>query len=181
MCIRDSYSTMLDGDSTVVRSEVATSSDVVTEKFILTPKRTSTPYAEKLTSTPAATATADNSINVYATKTYLTTFTYFTTLLQDNSGKTPTTVIKSRTKVVQNVVTEAVDTNLLDSKYLLSLRSSLNSDRIPIVATATLHDGQKMEITAMQDSATLVKPTTSPLDSISSVSYTHLDVYKRQS
>ncbi|XP_054280807.1 uncharacterized protein LOC128998618 isoform X1 [Macrosteles quadrilineatus] len=161
------FSTMLDGEDTIVHSEVATSSDVVTEKFVIPPKRTSTNpegsenVKEKITSTraPESVSTSESPINVLATKTYLTTFTYFTTLLQDNNGK-PSTIVSSRTNVVQNIVTETLNTDLLDSEYLSSLRSSLQSDGLPIIATATLNDGQKMEITAFGEQS--VKQTASP-------------------
>lgn len=168
------FSTMLDGESTVVHTEVATSSDVVTEKFVIAPKRTSASIADSddktneninLTKAPELESSSENPINVFATKTYLTTFTYFTTLLQDNSSG-PSTIVSSRTNVIQNIVTETLDTELLDSDYLSSLRSSLQTDGHPIVATATLNDGQKMEITAVGEHH--VKQTLSPAHGISS-------------
>ncbi|KAG8338616.1 hypothetical protein J6590_000290 [Homalodisca vitripennis] len=167
------FSTMLDGDDTVVHSEVATSSDIVTEKFMIPPKKTNTnteetQKSEKITATkaPEVESSSENPINVFATKTYLTTFTYFTTLLQDNNGKSPSTVVSSRTNVVQNIVTETLNTDLLDANYLSSLRSSLQTDSLPIVATATLNDGQKMEITAVGEQ--VVKQTVSPISELSS-------------
>lgn len=65
------FNTFLEKDSTVIKTNVATSTDYVLEKA---PKKTSI----KLVS---ANQTPD-PIQIYATKTYLTTFTYFTTLLQ---------------------------------------------------------------------------------------------------
>lgn len=62
-------------------------------------------------------------LHVVATKTYLTTFTYFTTLLQGNTPAV-STVVSSRTRVVQNVVTESVATSLLHPEYVQRLRSS---------------------------------------------------------
>lgn len=162
------FNTVLEGESTVIKSAVATSSDVVTEKFVVPPKRTSlnTEKSEKIVATKAPEVDSDeNAINVLATKTYLTTFTYFTTLLQDNSG-VPSTVVKSSTNVVQNIVTETLDTELFDSEYLNSLRSSLQTDGLPIVATATLNNGQQMEITAMSEQ--IVKQTELPSNEISS-------------
>lgn len=65
------YNTFLEKDSTVIKTNVATSTDYVLEKA---PKKTSI-------KTVPANQTPD-PIQIYATKTYLTTFTYFTTLLQ---------------------------------------------------------------------------------------------------
>lgn len=65
------FNTFLEKDSTVIKTNVATSTDYVLEKA---PKKTSI-------KTIAANQTPD-PIQIYATKTYLTTFTYFTTLLQ---------------------------------------------------------------------------------------------------
>ncbi|RZF47866.1 hypothetical protein LSTR_LSTR015530 [Laodelphax striatellus] len=172
------FSTMLDGDETVVHSNIATSADIVTEKFLIPPKRTTAPApiessttktqvkSEDLKTSESVSATnseADLPINILATKTYLTTFTYFTTLLQDNGGKIPSTIVSSRSRVVQNIVTETVDTSLFDADYLESLKKSLHSDHTPIVATATLNDGQKMEITAVEDG--LIKPTSTVITS----------------
>ncbi|KAK3907504.1 Polycystin-2 [Frankliniella fusca] len=169
------YSTYLEGERTVVHSDVAVSTDITTETFLKKPKRTSALRLETTTSvveptptppepSPSASPTRAPAppedeklpgIHVVATKTYLTTFTYFTTLLQ---GSTPSvsTVVSSRTRVVQNVVTESVATSLLHPDYVQRLRSSFRADPAldssRIVATATLQGGQQMEITAMVDS-----------------------------
>lgn len=68
------YNTFLEKGNTVVRTNVATSTDVVLEKVPV--KKTSTMTA-LVNPTP-------EPIQIFATKTYLTTFTYFTTLLQVN-------------------------------------------------------------------------------------------------
>ncbi|BES95800.1 calcium ion Hypothetical protein [Nesidiocoris tenuis] len=138
-------SKVVDGD-TVIKTEIATSSDVVTETFIIQPKKTTSHYDDKGPTKLPEELTPTNSINLYATKTYLTTFTYFTTLLQDN--KSPSIIVKSRTKVQQNIVTESVDDGLIDPNYLSILRSSVSQNKEPIVATATLNNGVKMEVTA---------------------------------
>lgn len=157
------FSTFLEGSSTVIRTNIATSSDVVTEKFYLSPKRTMSPNLiptknkDEIKNAPTSTTvdqidSQKQSLHLYATKTYLTTFTYFTTLLQDGGGDRTSTIVSSRTRVVQNVVTESVDNSLLDSEYLDSLRSSIYADSVPsssIVATATLSGGQELMITAM--------------------------------
>ncbi|PNF37850.1 hypothetical protein B7P43_G07412 [Cryptotermes secundus] len=157
------FSTFLEGSSTVIRTNIATSSDVVTEKFYVSPKRTTSPSViptkskEEIKITPTS-KTVDKidsqkqSLHLYATKTYLTTFTYFTTLLQDGGGDRTSTIVSSRTRIVQNIVTESVDNSLLDPEYLDSLRSSIYADSVSsssIVATATLSGGQELMITAM--------------------------------
>lgn len=63
--------TYLEKGSTVVRTNVATSTDLVREKA---PKKT--------TSKSVLVSATPEPIQIFATKTYLTTFTYFTTLLQ---------------------------------------------------------------------------------------------------
>ena len=65
------YNTFLEKDSTVVRTNVATSTDYVLEKA---------PNKSSIKSLPIN--QTPDPIQIYATKTYLTTFTYFTTLLQ---------------------------------------------------------------------------------------------------
>ncbi|XP_073985317.1 uncharacterized protein isoform X2 [Rhodnius prolixus] len=141
------YNTAVEDDQTVVKTEVATSSDVVTETYTIQPKR---PTNRPVEATQAAEINEDDSsqsLDLYATKTYLTTFTYFTTLLQDN--KSPSIIVKSRTKVQQNVVTESIDSSLLDSDYLSILKSSVHDQQNSMVTTATLLNGNQMEITAV--------------------------------
>jgi len=137
------YNTIQDGDKTTVKSDISVSSDIVTERY----------PAPSTTEQVRPTATVDKlPLNVYATKTYLTTFTYFTTLLKDNDGKHPSsTQIKSRTKIVQNIVTESLDASMFDSDYLSSISSSVYNENVPITATATLVNGQRIEFTAMND------------------------------
>lgn len=161
------YSTLLENGSTVVRSKVATSSDVVTEKYYVPLKRTKVPPSppttskstnEKLATTVVETL-VERPIHILATKTYLTTFTYFTTLLQENKiDRSTQTMIRSRTKVVQNLVTETLNPDLLNSEYLSVLRNSLKKDSIPITATATLNDGQRLEITAVNENLSSASP-----------------------
>lgn len=142
------FSTFLEKGSTVIKTNIATSSDVVTEKFYLSPKRTPLPESTRVTAEIDIAPTLFEPLKVFATKTYLTTFTYFTTLLQ---GKN--TVTSSSTKLVYNVVTEAI-TSGIDSLYLDSLRSSFaaQTSREPITTTVMLA-GEALEITAVQPSA----------------------------
>lgn len=138
------YNTIQDKDSTVVKSDISISSDVVTEKYI--------PVPTKMDEIQTTSTDGKLPIHLYATKTYLTTFTYFTTLLKDNDGKNPSgTQVKSRSKIVQNVVTESLNASIFNSNYLSSLSSSVQNEKIPITATATLENGQRIEFTAMND------------------------------
>lgn len=178
------FSTFLEGGSTVVRTNIATSSDVVTEKFYVSLKRTMPPTSTptkikdeiKITPTSKMGENIDSqkqSLHLYATKTYLTTFTYFTTLLQDGGGDRTSTIVSSRTKIIQNVVTEAVDSGLLDPEYLDSLRSSVHADSVSsssIVATATLSGGQKLKITAMDHD---LRPTSTLVTQVTPTSIHH--------
>lgn len=137
------YNTIQDGESTIVKSDISVSSDIVTEKYPIPTKVNEIQSTSNIDKLP---------FNIYATKTYLTTFTYFTTLLKDNDDKNPSnTHIKSRTKVVQNIVTESLDTSMFNSNYLSSISSSVQNEKLPITATATLENGQKIEFTAMHD------------------------------
>ena len=157
------FSTFLEGSNTVIRTNIATSSDVVTEKFYVSPKRTTPPSMTptkspdeiKITPTSKKNEKTDSqkqSLHLYAKKTYLTTFTYFTTLLQDSGGGHTSTVVSSRTEIVQNIVTESVENSLLDPDYLDLLHSSVHANSLSspsIIATATLSGGQELKITAM--------------------------------
>lgn len=137
------FNTIQDGDHTTVKSDISVSSDVVTEKYLIPTK------IDEIEPTPTVNKLP---FHLYATKTYLTTFTYFTTLLKDNEGKNPSiTQVKSRTKIVQNIVTESLNTSLFNANYLSSISSSVQNEKIPITATATLDNGQRIEFTAMND------------------------------
>lgn len=137
------YNTIQSGDSTIVKSDISVSSDIVTEKY---------PFPTKIDEIQPTSTIDKLSFNLYATRTYLTTFTYFTTLLKDNDGKNPSsTQVKSRTKIVQNIVTESLNTSIFNENYLSSISSSVQNAKIPITATATLENGQKLEFTAMND------------------------------
>lgn len=137
------YNTIQDGDSTVVKSDISVSSDIVTEQY---------PVPNTIYEIQPTTTMDKLPFNLYATKTYLTTFTYFTTLLKENDSKNPSnTHVKSRTKLVQNIVTESLNTSIFNANYLSSISSSIQNGKIPITATATLDSGQLIEFTAMND------------------------------
>lgn len=165
------YKTFLKNGKTVIETNIATESDVVTEKFYLNQVRTSLPESIKVTAEIGISATSTRppveQFKVYATKTYLTTFTYFTTLLQ---GKN--TVTSSNTKVVYNIQTETISTGL-DSLYLDSLRSSFaaQASNEPIITTVMLA-GEALEITAVQPTSTkppLLSTLSTPTPSVEHV------------
>ncbi|ODN04896.1 hypothetical protein Ocin01_01794 [Orchesella cincta] len=60
-------------------------------------------------------------VMIYATKTYYTTYTYFTTVLGDGTSVKAT--IHSRTQIVSKIITEALSTSF-DAYYLNALKSS---------------------------------------------------------
>lgn len=150
--------TLLDNGSAVVRMNVSTSSDIVTEKLYLYSKRTEAVHA---TTPPQPIETKPSksfdSFNIYATKTYLTTFTYFTTLLQVNSDNqhASSTVIDSHTSVVENVITESIPHSLFPTESLSSYYSAVKTGKNPngIVTVATLLEGHTLEATAIAPTA----------------------------
>lgn len=135
------------------------------------------------------------TVNLYATKTLATTFTFITTLLQGPStesvgatadydgvggsggGDHLSTIITSNTKVVENIVTESIPMNFLPSTAVHRLKllffgdeknqpQMINENKYTTIAT--LIGGQAVEITAVRDT---IDPTTRLTDSESS---THL-------
>ncbi|GLV34887.1 uncharacterized protein CBL_09367 [Carabus blaptoides fortunei] len=162
------YNTFLEDGKTVIKTNVSTSSDVVTEKLYLNPKRTqvnsvsntnSIIVTTPINNSPKPSNSAEIPLEIYATKTYLTTYTYFTTFLQDtkqNNLKSP--IVSSNTRTVENVVTEQVAHSALDASFLNILGKSLEQNALKsIVATATLHNGEELEITAVNRNE--MKPT----------------------
>lgn len=149
--------TLLDNGSVTVRTNVSTASDIVTEKLYLYSKRTEAVHA---TTPPQGIDTKPSkpfdSINIFATKTYLTTFTYFTTLLQVNSNDRhgSSTVVDSHTNIVENVITESIPNSLFPTESLSSYYSAVQTAKNPngIVTIATLLEGQTLEVTAIAPS-----------------------------
>ncbi|XP_024938373.1 uncharacterized protein LOC107265369 isoform X2 [Cephus cinctus] len=77
-------------------------------------------------------------IQIFATKTYLTTFTYFTTLLQAGPDGDTLTTVSSRSHIVENVVTESIAPNLLDPGYMNALLTTAHhSDTVKNVVTGS--------------------------------------------
>ncbi|XP_076544670.1 uncharacterized protein LOC117601274 isoform X1 [Osmia lignaria lignaria] len=122
------YNTFLEKGSTIVRTNVATSTDVVLEKV---------PVKKTTTKTALVNPTPE-PIQIFATKTYLTTFTYFTTLLQAGPDGETSTTISSRSHIVENVVTESIAPSLLDAGYMNALLTTAHhSDPVKNVVTGS--------------------------------------------
>ncbi|XP_043217421.1 mucin-17-like [Amphibalanus amphitrite] len=103
-----------------------------------------------------------DEIHVVATKTYYTTSTFYTTLLEGSA-----TVVRTRTEVTSRVQTEKVTTRLAAS-HLSSLRGSLTRTVSPAVAlTRTPTLGQAAALSTenrpSQAQATETKPTSTLL------------------
>lgn len=151
------YNTINENGRPVVKTNVSTSSDIVTEKLFLHPKRTVMPPKNSIIHTSPIGADEEKKdaikpgkgdLKIFAEKTYLTTFTYFTTLLQEKEKKTSTI---SHTRVVQDVVTETLQPSLLQNDFLNSLKVELEESGGPITKIAVLQDGKQVEITAMNN------------------------------
>ncbi|XP_011634416.1 uncharacterized protein LOC105425375 isoform X2 [Pogonomyrmex barbatus] len=122
------FNTFLEKGSTVVRTNVATSTDVVLEKV---PVRKTSMKTAPINPTP-------EPIQIFATKTYLTTFTYFTTLLQAGPDGETSTTVTSRSHIVENVVTESIAPSLLDAGYMNALLTTAHhSDPVKNVVTGS--------------------------------------------
>lgn len=159
------YNTVVENGIPNVYTNVSTESDVVTEKVLLQPKKTvinnsTSPEDQKKKHTKGDTIKDDApKFDILTTRIYFTTFTYFTTLLKENDPK-KTTIVNSRTKVVQNIVTETLKPNLFDSEYLSALSNDLKIGSGSIQKLATMVDGQKIEITVQaNDRHNDIKPT----------------------
>lgn len=112
------------------------------------------------------------TVNLYATKTLATTFTFITTLLQnpntdsDEAGSTAdydddgdhfSTVITSNTKIIENIVTESIPMNFLPSTAVHRLKllffgddnnqPQIINENNKYTTMATLIGGQTLEIT----------------------------------
>ncbi|KAK0164823.1 hypothetical protein PV328_003396 [Microctonus aethiopoides] len=149
------YNTYLEkGSNTVVRTNVATSTDIAVEKV---PKKTSVIDTQE-----TVTQTSPEPIKIFATKTYLTTFTYFTTLLQAGADGETSTTISSRSHIVENVVTESIAPSLLNAGYMNILTTSHHSDSVKNVVTgSTIIFFDEEDQIDSSNTDTQIKPTTS--------------------
>ncbi|XP_043486794.1 uncharacterized protein LOC122514200 [Polistes fuscatus] len=148
------YNTLFEKGTSVIRTNVATSTNVVLEKIPI--KDTSTTKITPISSTP-------EPIQIFATKTYLTTFTYFTTLLQAGPDGETSTTISSRSHIIENVVTESIAPSLLDAGYMNALlTTAYHSDPVKNVVTGStiifFDEEDQIDPTA---SSSLVESTTS--------------------
>ncbi|XP_023288060.1 uncharacterized protein LOC105697488 [Orussus abietinus] len=109
-------------------TEVATSTDVVMEKV---------PMKKTATKTVPVNQTPE-PIQIFATKTYFTTYTFFTTLQQAGADGNTSTTISSRFRIVENVVTESIAPSLLDAGYMNALLTTAHhSDSVKNVVTGS--------------------------------------------
>ncbi|KAK5640711.1 hypothetical protein RI129_009258 [Pyrocoelia pectoralis] len=139
------YNSLIENGEHTVKLNVSTSTDIVTEKVFLQPKRPSETHSH--TSKEKKKNKVD--IQIFATKTYVTTYTYFTTILQVDKEKLTSTIVSSNTREVENVVTETINPNSLDSLYVSSLKSDIKKGTETVVKHATLLNGDKLQITAI--------------------------------
>ncbi|KAI4499721.1 hypothetical protein M0802_005291 [Mischocyttarus mexicanus] len=148
------FNTLFEKGTSVIRTNVATSTNVVLEKIPI--KDTSTTKMTPINATP-------EPIQIFATKTYLTTFTYFTTLLQAGPDGETSTTISSRSHIIQNVVTESIAPSLLNAGYMNALlTTAYHSDSVKNVVTGStiifFDEEDQIDPTA---SSSLVESTTS--------------------
>lgn len=91
-------------------------------------------------------------LHLYATKTYLTTFTYFTTLLQNGAnagGEISSTMVDSHTRVIENVITESIAASLIPTEILERISKTIIDDsKSDLKTKIRLKNGQRIEITA---------------------------------
>ncbi|XP_072394533.1 uncharacterized protein [Diabrotica undecimpunctata] len=149
------YNTINENNVPTVFTNISVSSDVVTEKLYIIPK-TSNKFDFQ-----SKEQRLENNFQIYTTKSYLTTFTYFTTLLQEENQENPT-VINSRTSVVENLVSETVDLSLLDKSNLNEIRNAIEQGSKSLVQTITLYNGETFEITAVANNKNKADERISP-------------------
>ncbi|KAK2575971.1 hypothetical protein KPH14_007332 [Odynerus spinipes] len=149
------YNTFLEKGTSVIRTNIATSTNVALEK--VPAKDTSTTKGVPVNSTP-------EPIQIFATKTYLTTFTYFTTLLQAGPDGETSTTISSRSHIIENVVTESIAPSLLDAGYMNALlTTAYHSDSVKNVVTgSTIIFFDEEDQIDPTTTSSLVESTTSP-------------------
>jgi len=139
------FNTFLEKGSTVVRTNIATSTDVVLEKV---PVRKTTMKTAPVNPTP-------EPIQIFATKTYLTLqvltvltvlliqciyalHTFKTSLPQAGPDGETSTTVTSRSHIVENVVTESIAPSLLDAGYMNALLTTAHhSDPVKNVVTGS--------------------------------------------
>lgn len=199
------YNTYLVNGSSIVRTNVSTSSDIVTEHLYIYPTKKAqlTPATTAATSAllkaellPNTDLESDDdeslqTINVYATKTMMTTFTYYTTMEQgpngedasaplssaaaddDEENELVSTVVSSRTRVIENVVTESIPMKFLPPSAIKRLKLMLygsaqktaNAENL-YTTVVTLIGGQPLEITAARHPVEMTSASFSQLPAL---------------
>lgn len=158
------YNTVEENGIEFIHTNISTSSDIVTEKIYIQPKKSTNDVA-----TVESTSKEDKKkhkidvngekFKLFATKTFFTTFTYLTTMVQEGNKDSPT-IISSSTKILENLATETIDPDLLDKKYLELIKDGLNQGSSTVVKVASLQNGQKIEVTAiLNDVANKIQPS----------------------
>ncbi|KAK9887687.1 hypothetical protein WA026_000009 [Henosepilachna vigintioctopunctata] len=148
------YNTLVENGKTVVHTNVSIAEDVTTEKLFLHPKKVS--GSQHTLSNQIKEDLQPEHVVIVATKTYQTTFTYFTTLLQEDNSDTPT-VVSSHSKIVQNIATETIHPKQLNENYWKMLKNELQTAQDKVKETVILNDGQKLEVTAYKKTITPTK------------------------
>ncbi|CAH1959296.1 unnamed protein product [Acanthoscelides obtectus] len=154
------YNTLTENGKEVIHKNISTSADVVTEKIYLQSKKQTSsvintePIASDEKKKQKIDTTSEN-FKILATKSYFTTFTYFTTLLQDNQASP--TVVSSRSKVVENIVTETIEPSLVKEDYLTDIKNSIRDGSESVIRLIELQNGQTLEVIAVSDTITPTK------------------------
>ncbi|KAF5289725.1 hypothetical protein FQA39_LY03642 [Lamprigera yunnana] len=133
------HNPVVENGKTSTKMSVSTSTDIVTEKIFLQPKRSS--IGTIINTTPPKEKKKNKiDIQIYATKTYTTTYTSIVTVSKSGSS--------ANTKVIENVITETVDPNQLEPSFVSVLRNDLKRGSSTVTKLATLKNGNKIEIMA---------------------------------
>ncbi|XP_031352970.1 uncharacterized protein LOC116177929 isoform X1 [Photinus pyralis] len=138
------YNSLIENGEPTVKLNISTSTDVVTEKVFLKPKTTAS-----MTGTIKEKKKNKVDLQIFSTKTYVTTYTSLTTLLQGDKKKVTSTIVSSKTREIENVVTETINANLFDPLFVSSLKSDIKKGTETVVKHATLLNGDKLRITAI--------------------------------
>ncbi|RXG69585.1 hypothetical protein Avbf_06347 [Armadillidium vulgare] len=125
-------------DGGIVDTETVVSSDIVTEKITDAPA-TNLPIVS-LTKFPNAISDESHPIELFATKTYYTTSTYLTTILQGDQ-----TITSSHIEITSNIVTEPITSMVLNTEGILRPEIDLN-DKFEDVHYVPINDNVYKEI-----------------------------------
>ncbi|CAH1154634.1 unnamed protein product [Phaedon cochleariae] len=141
------FKTVMEGGKEVVKTDISTASDVVTEQLYILPKKKTMTTTQSPVKQHTMSHLSRDKMQIQVAKSYFTTFTYYTTLLREEN-KATSTIVSSRTSVVKNLVTETIDPSLLDEKYLTKINDAIGEGSKSVVMQASLQNGHTVEITA---------------------------------